>query len=52
MAIAAAQPVSTDTDDQVVHLKVSWPIYEALVESLGDDSHLRLTYDGEFLEIM
>jgi Uma2 family endonuclease len=46
----AAQPAYTD--DQVVHLKVSWSAYEALVESLGDNSHVRLTYDGEILEIM
>jgi len=38
--------------DEVVHLKVSWSPYEALVESLGDDSHVRLTYDGAVLEIM
>ena len=46
----AAQP--TFTEDQVVHLKVPWDVYKTLVETLGDDSHLRLTYDGELLEIM
>lgn len=38
--------------DQVVRLKVSWALYESLVQALGDDSHVRLTYDGEILEIM
>jgi Uma2 family endonuclease len=38
--------------DQVVRLKVSRAAYNALVESLGDDGHVRLTYDGEFLEIL
>ena len=46
----AAQP--TFTEDQVVHLKVPWDVYETLVETLGDDSHIRLAYDGELLEIM
>jgi hypothetical protein len=31
---------------------MSWSAYEALVESLGDDNHARLSYDGEYLEIM
>jgi hypothetical protein len=38
--------------DQVVRLKVSRTAYDALVESLGDDGHVRLAYDGEYLEIM
>jgi Uma2 family endonuclease len=42
---------TTTQFDQVVRLKVSWTIYETLVESLDDDSHVRLTYDGEMLEI-
>jgi len=50
MAITA-QPTYGD-EDQIVHLKVPWNVYETLVETLGDDSHLRLTYDGETLEIM
>jgi len=29
-----------------------WSAYEALIESLDDDNHARLTYDGEYLEIM
>lgn len=49
MAIAV-KPIFTD--DQVVHLKVPRNVYETLVENLGDDSHVRLTYDGELLEIM
>lgn len=40
------------TYDQVVRFKVSRTAYDALVESLGDDGHVRLTYDGEILEIM
>jgi Uma2 family endonuclease len=43
---------TTTKIDQVVRLKVSWAAYGALAESLGDDSHVRLTYDGEILEIM
>lgn len=46
----AAQPKLDE--DQVVHIKVPWAVYETLVETLGDDSHVRLTYDGEYLEIM
>jgi Uma2 family endonuclease len=38
--------------DQVIRLKVSRDAYDALVENLGDDAHVRLTYDGETLEIM
>ena len=45
-----AQPVPGH--DHIVQLKVSWSVYNALVEELGDDSHARLTYDGETLEIM
>jgi hypothetical protein len=42
---------ATTEFDQVVRLKVPWTVYEALVASLGDDSHVHLTYDGEMLEI-
>jgi len=38
--------------DQIIHLKVSWAIYEALLAALGDQNHVRLNYDGETLEIM
>ncbi len=38
--------------DQVIHLKVSRSAYDRLVENLGDDAHVRLSYDGETLEIM
>ena len=48
----ATATVPTFTEDQVVQIKVPWAVYETLVETLGDDSHVRLTYDGEFLEIM
>ncbi len=49
MTIAAQ---SVPDQDNIVQLKVSWSVYNALVEELGDDSHARLTYDGETLEIM
>jgi Uma2 family endonuclease len=38
--------------DQVIRLKVPRVAYDALAGSLGDDGHVRLTYDGEVLEIM
>jgi Uma2 family endonuclease len=38
--------------DQVIHLRVSRDAYDALVENLGDGAHVRLTYDGETLEIV
>ncbi len=38
--------------DQVIRLKLSRAAYDTLVDSLGDDGHVRLTYDGEVLEIM
>ncbi len=49
MAIAAQ---AVDERDQVIRLKLSWSMYRALSEELGDDRHARLTYDGEMLEIM
>lgn len=49
MTIAAQ---AAPDQDQIVQLKVSWSVYSALVEELGDDSHARLTYDGETLEII
>ncbi len=49
MAIAAKHKADLD---QVVRLKVSWSAYEALVASLGDHSHAKLTYDGEILKIV
>ncbi len=49
MTIAAK---SVPDQDNIVQLKVSWSVYNALVDELGDDSHTRLTYDGETLEIM
>lgn len=38
--------------DNVVQLRISKAVYDALVADLGDDSHVRITYDGETLEIM
>lgn len=38
--------------EQVVLLKVSWETYEAIVADAGDESHVRLAYDGETLELM
>ncbi len=38
--------------DQVIRLKLSRAAYDALADSLGDNGHVRLTYDGETLEIM
>ena len=49
MTIAAQ---SVPDRDNIVQLKVSWSVYNALVEELGDDSHARLSYDGETLEII
>lgn len=43
---------TTTQFDQAVRLKVPWTVYESLVESLGDSSHVRLTYGGEILEIL
>ena len=43
-------PIQDDT--QVVRLDMSWAGYESLVSALGDNSHVRLAYDGETLEIM
>jgi Uma2 family endonuclease len=50
--MATATKTTASNDDQVVRLKISWSGYEALVENLGDHNHVRLTYDGETLEIM
>jgi Uma2 family endonuclease len=38
--------------DHVIRLNVSWATYEALSADLGDESHVRLSYDGATLEIM
>lgn len=38
--------------DNVVHLRVSQAVYEALAAELGDDGHVRLTYEGGTLEVM
>lgn len=38
--------------DNVVHLRVSQAVYEALAAELGDDAHVRLTYDAGTLEVM
>jgi len=50
MTTAMHHPVTSF--DQVVRFKLSRTAYDGLVESLGDNSHVRLTYDGEILEIM
>jgi hypothetical protein len=39
-------------ETQLVRLELGWTSYEDLVAALADDSHVRLTYDGETLEIM
>ena len=49
--MTTAAPVTSDRD-HTVWLKVSPSVYDALVAELGDNSHARLTYDGETLEIM
>jgi len=38
--------------ENVVFLSVSWDTYEAILADLGDDSHTRLAYDGQTLELM
>jgi Uma2 family endonuclease len=40
------------TQEQVVHLKVSWETYETLTADIDKDSHTLLSYDGETLELM
>jgi Uma2 family endonuclease len=52
MAIAAQPTDIGEVQDQVIQLRVPWSVYETLVETLGDHSHVRLTYDGEYLEIL
>ena len=47
-----ATEVRSIPTDQVVRLNVQWNAYQALVDSLGDHSRARLTFDGEALEIM
>jgi Uma2 family endonuclease len=52
-AAAARDDVAPREDaTQVVRLDLSWAGYEGLVAALGDDSHVRLAYDGATLEIM
>lgn len=48
MAVAAG----TQTQEQIVHLRVSWATYEALAAGIGEDSCTLLAYDGETLELM
>jgi Uma2 family endonuclease len=51
-AAAARDDVAMPQDDtQLVRFPLSWNGYEGLVAALGD-SHVRLAYDGETLEIM
>jgi Uma2 family endonuclease len=45
----AAEP---QLQENVVFLSVSWETYEAILADLGDDSHTRLAYDGQTLELM
>jgi Uma2 family endonuclease len=48
----AAKDTKLYDNSQIVRLNVSWDAYEGLVAALGDDSHVRLAYDGATLEIM
>ena len=44
---------SAETGDQKIVIRgVGWDVYDCLSEAIGEDQHVRLTYDGEDLEIM
>jgi Uma2 family endonuclease len=45
--------VSTTTGEQRITLRgISWDLYDRLSDAIGEDQHVRLTYDGKDLEIM
>jgi len=45
--------VSTITGEQRITLRgISWDLYDRLSDAIGEDQHVRLTYDGKDLEIM
>ncbi len=50
--MATAITAQASSFEQVIRLKLPWAAYDALVESLEDNGHVRLTYDGEILEIV
>ncbi len=50
---APKPPVATVSGDQRIVIRgVGWHVYETLVDSIGEDQHVRIAYDGMDLEIM
>jgi Uma2 family endonuclease len=47
-----AATIAPEAHEHVVHLKVSWATYEALVAETGEARRALLSYDGETLELM
>jgi Uma2 family endonuclease len=43
----------TSTSEQRITIRgISWDLYDRLSDAIGEDQHVRLTYDGKNLEIM
>jgi Uma2 family endonuclease len=43
---------SVPGDQRIAIRDISWDLYDALSEAIGDDQHVRLAFDGKDLEIM
>jgi Uma2 family endonuclease len=55
MSQAQSPPVSVSdtTGEKRITLRgISWDLYDRLSDAIGEDQHVRLTYDGKDLEIM
>jgi Uma2 family endonuclease len=46
------QSFLTESEQRIVFCDVGWPIYEALVDAIGEHQPIRLAHDGKDLEIM